>query len=224
MKKTTKRKLRGVVMTTLFVIGFTSIYGARKEYLANQEFQLRMQYLKSNNVPLSGVRVCERPARFGVLNFVNHLLPFHLSLMIPDVRLTPGRMRNVGLGHYSFQHPQNTGEISRRATQWKHHDEFYDGVYTQPVEAWVDFRNTFQEYPMDVDVQCLNEITSTPDELVARGASGPNPGILSDFLSPVPDHENQLFHCRWAALDAVRKCSKRSTPDLKKDPTAAPIQ
>ena len=62
---------------------------ARKAWQMENEFKARMKEIREKKLPLCGVRVCERPTQMKIFGMFNHLLPFHLSLVIPIKKKEP---------------------------------------------------------------------------------------------------------------------------------------
>lgn len=179
---------------------------ARKAWQMELELKQRMNEIERLECKLSGVRVCERPTRLEFLGWLNHLLPFHLSLIIPSGETNvhqEGKLRHVGLAGYDYK-----GVIPNKygATMWRL-DTDHESQASFPVEAWVEYREVFGHFPKNVDIHKLRQITWTPEELEAAGMDyRPTLPRFLSWVRGVRTRPFQLYHCRWAALDAVRQC------------------
>lgn len=191
-------QIKTATVAGLSVLGAASLYTARNEYNRAQQYLDRLRELEGK--PLSGVRVCERPPRFRLLFWFNHLVPFHQSLLIPPDLHQNSSLRHVGLG--------NALNGKWRNCQWRTHPDM--STVTFPVEAWGDFKEAFGYFPQidDKSLVLLNELTVTAEELQALGRD-PDSGLCPRFMSLVSWAPPRFFHCRWAILDAVHRATQQ---------------
>lgn len=148
-----------------FVTGFSCFsYYSYKKHLYEKEMFDQYNYLSSNNIKLSGVRVQQRRP-FGNSFYLKPFqwsMPFHWSLKIflPD-----DAVRHVGIAK-AFRGVKG---FSLESEFVLHVGGNYDGYLNDlessfPIEVWVDYKRKFGEFPMHVDVEHLVKLTKTRTE------------------------------------------------------------
>lgn len=172
------------------LVGTSSVVNIGIDYYLNHVSQEIQKEMQERGLKMSGVFVCERPSLFRSLWLVNHILPWHAYLELPNGR-------KVGLGR-AENNPRTLEE--KRATMWVDHgmQPLHYGLRRVPLEFYAPL---YLRYPQLRGID-WHPILPRIEEETQFGKP------VLPFLSWQQDHEKQglmLFTCRTALYLALLK-------------------
>lgn len=186
------------------------VYLSYEKHMLEQRYLDRLEELAMSNVPLSGIRIVERPIGIFPESFpkwvTRYLLPFHVAIEFPSS--VHGPAREVGLGPVESAESRKDKAI----THWRvHAGSAYSQVdhafaKSYPIEAWPKFFKFFGYWPTCVNEVVLRNIVRTPKE------GGSRHGL---FLSPMRMPKSWLprpNNCQTKALAAVHDATTQFGP------------